>query len=797
MERVLNERDGVQGIRMEQKMSLDIEKWRFEPVKSVEIDATVAWKHIEGHPFVLLIIVAGHPDEHGDNHFLDLNVADPANADCANSTAGTLERCWDIPSHHIAGASPDFAPGSWLYLPAWAFMDVSKFVHFDALSLPPKCGRPDTLPCTAKGRLEKLMLDINGEVKLEEDDTNVTGAGLTSRARNEVLVTSLVDAMWERSFAETDKTLLRRLYMSTSHGVFRTRAQPELGAPMLPMLYDPIEDSWYLQAIGDQDKIVLSSPLLSLMDAEKHLPHVLVISQMVRHGFVSDDDPDFSQATVAAVIAAELDYAQVHSQIYGEKCLVGRGETTFLRCRDNTVRCFVIDQHGLVVLHQDFRPGATGLNWQTQRLSLGDVEPVLMESLVQNGIMVQNVRRHTSLTDREYSYLLSYDVQPDRLPFEQSLYGETTGHYLVSQINGSTAMLIVVADYQSESIYHSGCTVLSSQCPSSEYPAVSEVSSDPCGGQGPAFLYRKAYRTALTPSFEFSAVIHALRLMHDCPATKPEWIWHVSIGGGVFLVCLFGGLILKQILYKRNREQWIQARLHADTKKRRAMSIHKQRRKHDTTQEAELKSVQREVEKFFKESHAMHRMETPTIDDIRKMIETQANLTTTLRSRKFLLQEVEGYHLHTLAVDLSTMRLLAGNLKERLSAHEEERKQSSLQYINTDMVKLDKQVADLQKKLEDFMLPTVSIPSHNTMHVGALSATSGAAPAVDAEEEMQNEVNFYSQFYPHLFRYHEDQGPDSADATGQISTHLRTLDDDSEATAPTTTMTGMIQPFRK
>lgn len=214
----------------------------------------------------------------------------------------------------------------------------------------------------------------------------------------------------------------------------------------------------------------------------------------------------------------------------------------------------------------------------------------------------------------------------------------------------------------------------------------------------------------------------------------------------------------------------------------------KRRLKRDSRQEAELKIAESRVQFYFLRSHAMHSMEFKGIDDIRKTIEIQATLTLILQTRKLLSQDYEQQSLQSLVVEISTIRLLARNLMERVSAHELQRAQSSTHYINTDMQKLDNHIMLLQTAVEGYALPAVSIPSRASMPVGALSDSNGAGPAVDADKQIEHEVNFYSEFYPHLFHYNAGESKERVAALDSFSRN-----DDTETagltwTVPTTTL---------
>eukprot|EP00293_Proteomonas_sulcata_P005099 CAMPEP_0184330710 /NCGR_PEP_ID=MMETSP1049-20130417/144828_1 /TAXON_ID=77928 /ORGANISM="Proteomonas sulcata, Strain CCMP704" /LENGTH=126 /DNA_ID=CAMNT_0026653163 /DNA_START=409 /DNA_END=789 /DNA_ORIENTATION=- len=89
------------------------------------------------------------------------------------------------------------------------------------------------------------------------------------------------------------------------------------------------------------------------------------------------------------------------------------------------------------------------------------------------------------------------------------------------------------------------------------------------------------------------------------------------------------------------------------------------------------------------------------------------------------------------------------------------------------MNKLDKKVSELSQTLEEILLPSVSIAPE------ALPGSAMPENAGDQQDEFDAEKNFYSSFYPHLFRFDNpvDQG---IQASSQVGLGERTSTENQE-----------------
>ena len=270
MNRILSVPSGLDSFVMNKSLPLNAEQWMHEPLRSESMDMTCAWLHVPGHPFVLVLLAKGRADDDRKHSFMTFEPKVPDLDKCGNtSQADAL--CWGADNRHLMAFDQKQAWESWMYISKGAFLSTATYLQQDALALPPRCSKASPKDCPGAPRLEMLMGVLN---ELQRPSlTTMTGNGLTVNAFKDVLLTSLVEPLWQASLKNPPSELVRRVFLSTSRGVFRTRSpRPPQESPAgssgqsantdpaipldLPFLHAPHLESWYNRAQGVQGELL-------------------------------------------------------------------------------------------------------------------------------------------------------------------------------------------------------------------------------------------------------------------------------------------------------------------------------------------------------------------------------------------------------------------------------------------------------------------------------------------------------------------------------------------------------------
>ena len=271
MNRILSDPSGLDSFMMNKTLPLNAEQWMYEPLRTESLEMTCAWLHVPGHPFVLVLLARGKADDSQMHSFMTFDPKVPDLDQCGNNSQADV-LCWKADNRHLMAFNPAQAWDSWMYISKGAYLSTATYLQQDALALPPRCSRASPQDCPGASRLASLMEALN---QLQRPSrTTMTGNGLTVNAFKDVLLTSLVEPLWQNSLKTPTSELVRRVFLSTSRGLYRTRSprpaplagssgQSAVSDPQtpldLPFLYAPHLESWYNRAQGVQGKLWSSS----------------------------------------------------------------------------------------------------------------------------------------------------------------------------------------------------------------------------------------------------------------------------------------------------------------------------------------------------------------------------------------------------------------------------------------------------------------------------------------------------------------------------------------------------------
>ena len=488
---------------------------------------------------------------------------------CGSCWTGNNENVLLLPQNK--GAEENSSPQSLLYIPVVGYMDSVTYLRTDLQLLPPMCisvgNAGKNITACHSERLERLMETINNP-DITYPAVLLCGSGVTKQTKDEIYLTSVIDVLWNDVFANAElRSYLGRLFIATPYGVFRTRA-PE-GTPLiiLPKLYQPTFDTWFVRAMGSigWGTLILTPPAVPLFDSA-HSGAVLTASVRVRYGYIPENSTQEALSAVAAILGVEIHYSSLHSMLYGPGGLRGVGDGSNFGC-GGLIRCYLIDQYAAVLMHPDFLGGGVNGSFparndfaaaveNAQAIFFGSIEPALMQVLVDQRFMLATSAEDVTFTASAYWGLLrTWSADARRVPF-QAPYG--VGSVLVDIVPETNAYLVIVDGYQASAPL-GGCGLVSQVCPSVFAPRIQDVTSDLCLSPPDSVRtdYPEASTVPLLNSYDATAVISAQRLYENCPVGFPDWVWQLLLAGSGFLVAVAVILMVQSARYNRKRRRWI------------------------------------------------------------------------------------------------------------------------------------------------------------------------------------------------------------------------------------------------
>lgn len=768
MSTILRETSGSMTLNLRMRVESDKSNWKMSPMKFLHNNVTFAWRHVQGHPFVVIIRVNGMPDADDALQFMGIKNSLSRGEMCNfTGVSGRASPCWSLPAHNILESVNASARGanraSFLYIPPPAYKSTATYLNLDATSLPPYCGKSGHPPCDLK-RLDNLMESINSGKLVGA----VAGGGLKARARDDVYFTSLVDFLWNGTFSSSGaQKFISRLYLSTFSGIFRTLGRPEYPQMIPPFLYQPNRNFWYLGAIGQNHTLVLFPPSLSFFETGQNgslPPRVLAMSQALYYGYDSNIQFDSkaqveSEKQAAAVIGAEVLYQPIHDSLYGPNRMEGVAPNgNKFRCGDKSsigmIRCIIIDDAGVIISLPEFSadtasPERTILNG-TQPVFIGQVEPRLAEELIQLNVLAGRRVIDVTATSSNWGVIEGYEVVDSMLPLVADLHGlESDGVIFMSRIDGTNAYMIVIDMYVFEES-GSQCDLFTYQCPSVEFPLVSSFVPDACTEKVSTRVFKSSAMYALLPDYSQERVVLSLQSTDNCMVPLPDWVWQLVLAGAGFICLILSVIGVRYIINRRKLIKWLANRRVVD-KMQDSRTRTQQGGVNDPTGTFSIRP-HAQIAEMFAATRKLAQ-EAEDIDDFRDLIEQQTDLIMLLAGDKTLAQNNDDARLDSLATYIGRLRTLVYNLQERLRAHEGIRVRGGQKHtIKGEVQNIDKQFEDLQRKLEEMVLPSVSI-----------QAEAEAPSQIDSPRSRERhnvllleERAFYTSHYPHLFKYEGD-----------------------------------------
>lgn len=176
-----------------------------------------------------------------------------------------------------------------------------------------------------------------------------------------------------------------------------------------------------------------------------------------------------------SVVRLDIEYEHFNKMIqdFSQRRLHLRG------CGNSGVRCILVDDAGIVVLHPAVTTHGGGVNYKEgDGIFLSKLEPRLTEALTRYGI----IEDFTSIPQVDHVKLMRYatkKVRFDRLPTSGSFTGAQRGNYQVLQVPNTNLALIHITEYEIKT-HNDYCGFLSPVCPQVREPHADTVSNADC-----------------------------------------------------------------------------------------------------------------------------------------------------------------------------------------------------------------------------------------------------------------------------------------------------------------------------
>ncbi|XP_042881004.1 VWFA and cache domain-containing protein 1-like isoform X1 [Penaeus japonicus] len=283
---------------------------------------------------------------------------------------------------------------------------------------------------------------------LSDSTQLIANPGLRMGVRTDAAAVNQISDFWEKKFENSDlsKYIVRR-YAAAPSGV--TLMYP---GTLLDQMFDPRSQAWYLNALANPGKVVVSAPYLDPGGAG----HIITISHTVYQGGTatmhSSTDP------VVAVLAADFTLG------YWYKLLLDLEPACANNARSGeksvSVRCFLMDNKGYLVAHPSMLSPASPNFGSDTPPHITHQEPVVSMELLAGEILTKAScgRWWHGVSERHYSL---------RLPPDQIVASPAGGKGQVDNSCLRYALTAVPATNLILGIINQTCTPAVAFCPCS------------------------------------------------------------------------------------------------------------------------------------------------------------------------------------------------------------------------------------------------------------------------------------------------------------------------------------------
>ncbi|XP_064634885.1 VWFA and cache domain-containing protein 1-like isoform X2 [Lineus longissimus] len=202
--------------------------------------------------------------------------------------------------------------------------------------------------------------------------------GFLDDIRATVAMTNQADEIWQtnRKTKVTDFIVWR--YIGTNNGIMRI-----VPSAMIAKAFNPVYRSWYTRAVSQPGKSVFSTPYLDVAGAGI----VVTMSQSLYTGRNTTIQAHSTNDTIIGVLGIDFTLAYFYNRL----------QETFPTCREAGFECYIIDNSGYLVIHEDFIEAKTLAVPEMENMHITVKDPDLARRLISGGYMKEqgciNIKR--------------------------------------------------------------------------------------------------------------------------------------------------------------------------------------------------------------------------------------------------------------------------------------------------------------------------------------------------------------------------------------------------------------------
>ncbi|CAH1777703.1 unnamed protein product [Owenia fusiformis] len=212
---------------------------------------------------------------------------------------------------------------------------------------------------------------------------NGENPGFKPDIRDTVSVMRHIDDFWRM-----DEAVLW-LYIGTANGIFKM-----FPGSYLQRSYDPTVRPWYLRAVANKGKMVLSA-----YEDALGLGYVVTMSYTLHKG----QDASGNDGPLFGVMGYDFNFKIFYNKIIER----------YPKCNDKQYSCFIMDTSGFILLHKDFVE-CDKSDQQIDGLHITVKEPDIASHLISNGFMKRGACMDFDSIKYYYTWTMDYDrIQND------------------------------------------------------------------------------------------------------------------------------------------------------------------------------------------------------------------------------------------------------------------------------------------------------------------------------------------------------------------------------------------------
>ena len=307
------------------------------------------------------------------------------------------------------------------------FQYASWFLQADGYESP--LAAADGMPTCDELDALRTLTNQDGTVFVDEMPFGGFRTDLWSRIFNQIQILPPLGQFWKPSYAQSGSPFYQ-MYFASYQGVY-------ISYPPKPMssTYNPLVQPWYRAAISHPDVFVLSTPYADFSSG-----------QLVASGAVMIRAPNSTQTFGVAAFDYQFnELLSYWNNTLSAVCQHSEGQY-----------CYLIDSTGFMLYYDGIEDDLNDDDISYK--FFGDVEPTLMQNLLDIGFFINHTHANYVENTLEASYTVNEAVyQSLQLNEMGKSFEYNSGEYTVHQITGIDLYLVFIDGYSLTNVYPNDC----------------------------------------------------------------------------------------------------------------------------------------------------------------------------------------------------------------------------------------------------------------------------------------------------------------------------------------------------